>query len=56
MDKLWSDIKGGPSGPVSFFFSDSRCPFDMVGVMAWAGLKYKLTKEVVKSRDLGFSL
>jgi hypothetical protein len=56
MDKLRSDIKGEPLGPVSFFFLDLRCPFDTVGIMAWAGLKDKLAKEVVKSRDLGGSL
>jgi hypothetical protein len=56
MDKLLSDVKGEPSGPMSFFFLDLRCLFDMVGVMAWASLKDKLTDEVVKSRDLGDSL
>jgi hypothetical protein len=49
MDKLRSDIKGGPLGPMSFFFSDSRCPIDMVGVTAWSGLNDKLAKEVAKS-------
>jgi hypothetical protein len=56
MDKLLSDVKGEPSGPVSFFFLDLRCLFEMVGVMAWASQKDKLADEVVKSRDLGDSL
>jgi hypothetical protein len=53
MDKLRSNVKGEPSGPVSFFFLDPRCPFDAVGVMAWASLEHKLAEEVVKSLDLG---
>jgi hypothetical protein len=47
---------GESSGPVSFLFPDLRCIFDMVGIMAWAGLKDKLAEEVVKSRYLGGSL
>jgi hypothetical protein len=49
MDKLRTNINGKPLVPVSFFFLDPRCPFDIVGVMAWVGLKDKLTEEVVKS-------
>jgi hypothetical protein len=56
IDKLRSDVIGEPSGSVSFFFLDLRCLFDMVGIMAWAGLEDKLAEEVVKSRDLGGSL
>jgi hypothetical protein len=56
MDKLWSDVKGEPSGPVSFFFLDPRCLFDTVGIMTWAGLEDKLTEEVVMSQYLGDSL
>jgi hypothetical protein len=56
VDKLRSDVKGEPSGPVSFFFLDPRCPFDIVSIMAWAGLEDKLAEEVVKSRDLEGSL
>jgi hypothetical protein len=55
IDKLRSDIMGESSGPVSFLFPDLRCIFDMVGIMAWAGLKDKLAEEVVKSRYLGGS-
>jgi hypothetical protein len=56
IDKLWSDATGESSGPVLSLFLDLRCLFDMVRVMVWAGLEDKLTKEVVKSRDLGGSL
>jgi hypothetical protein len=56
IDKLRSDVKGEPSGPMSLFFLDPRCCFDTIGVMAWAGLKDKLAEEVVKSRDLWGSL
>jgi hypothetical protein len=56
IDKLWLDIIGESSGPVSFLFLDLRCLFDMVSIMAWAGLEDKLIEEVVKSRDLGGSL
>jgi hypothetical protein len=56
VDKLRSNVKGEPSGPMLFFFMDPRCPFDMVGIMYWAGLKNKLIGEVVKSQDLGGSL
>jgi FtsZ-binding cell division protein ZapB len=56
IDKLWSDITGESSGPVSFLFPTLRCLFDMVGVKAWASLEDKLTEEVVKSRDPGTSL
>jgi hypothetical protein len=56
IDKLWSDITSESSGPVSFLFLDPRCLFDMVSIMAWAGLEDKLIEEVVKSRDLGGSL
>jgi hypothetical protein len=54
--KLQSDIKGEPSGPVSFLFLDPRCLFDTIAVMAWTGLEDKLAEEVVKSQDLAGSL
>jgi hypothetical protein len=41
---------------MSFFFSDPRCLFDTVSVIAWAGLEDKLTEEVAKGQDLGISL
>jgi hypothetical protein len=44
IDKLWSVITGESSGPMSFLFLDSRCLFNMVGVIALAGLKDKLTR------------
>jgi cell division protein FtsL len=56
IDKLWSDITGESSGPVSFLFPTLRCLFYTVGVKAWASLEDKLTEEVVKSRDPGTSL
>jgi hypothetical protein len=49
IDRLRSDVKGESSGPMLFFFLDPRCLFDMVSVMAWAGLKDKLAEEAVKS-------
>jgi hypothetical protein len=55
IDKLWSDVRGEPSGPMSLFL-DPRCLSDTVGIMVWAGLEDKLAEEVVKSHDLGGSL
>jgi hypothetical protein len=34
IDKLWLDVTGESSGPVSFPFLDPRCLFDTVSVMA----------------------
>jgi hypothetical protein len=56
IDKLWLDIIGESSGPVSFFFSNLRCLFDRVSVIAWVGLEDKLIEEVAKGQDLGSSL
>jgi hypothetical protein len=55
IDKLRSDIKGEPLGPMSFFL-DRRCFSNTVSIMAWANLEDKLTEEVVKSHNLGGSL
>jgi hypothetical protein len=33
IDKLWLDVIGESSGPVSFPFPDPRCLFDMVSVL-----------------------